>query len=118
MKNRAKCKLCDEIIESFHSTDIAICKCGEIEVSEGNSMKCGAKDWNNFIRVDDLGNEIIPKIIHKENTSVSNSKNDYIKMLEELIKSYENLPIDAFNQPITNYDLAAALMIILKIVKD
>lgn len=121
MKNRAKCKLCKSIIESFHDTDYVICKCGQITVSGGQKMECSAIDWINFLRVDDNGNEILVKI---KDSSVKPLYNeiptceDKIKMLEDLINSYENLPPKALEQPITGYDMLSALMLVSSIFKS
>lgn len=37
LRNRARCKLCDEIIESNYRHDFKSCKCGEISVDGGTS---------------------------------------------------------------------------------
>ena len=51
MRNRAKCKLCDDIIESVHHHDYITCKCGEISVDGGDHYcRCSARNWENFIR--------------------------------------------------------------------
>lgn len=70
MRNRAKCKICEEILESFHRHDYVTCKCGEISIDGGQDYwRCSAKDWSNFLRVDDNGNEFSPEIIEKEKNS-------------------------------------------------
>ena len=38
MRNRAKCKLCSSVIESYHRYDEVSCKCGEINISGGNDV--------------------------------------------------------------------------------
>ena len=47
--NRAKCKLCGDIIQSTHRNDFKSCKCGEISVDGGSwyTRRC-AKDLNNI----------------------------------------------------------------------
>ncbi len=134
MRNRAKCKLCGDIIESAHRHDYQICSCEEIGVDGGNDYhKCSAKDWANFIRIDDDGNEIIPKIIDKTDTSSLHVESDEValeynptqeekheklcSMLKGVIDSYDNLPQHAKLAPITHYDLQAALLIIYEIVR-
>ena len=123
MKNVAKCKLCQSTIESFHDLDYVSCKCGHISVSGGSKMECSSIDWNNFLRVDDLGNEIVVKII-EENSDVKPlykeklSREDQLKMLDEMIKSYEDLPLHAINSPVTNYDLLSSLLLISSILKS
>src|SRR5271166_4679007 len=57
IKNRAKCKLCKDILESFHQHDYVTCTCGEISIDGGTSYwRCAAKNWENFLRLDDNGN--------------------------------------------------------------
>ena len=123
MKNRAKCKLCQSTIESFHDGDYVTCNCGHISVSAGLSMECSAIDWGNFLRVDDLGNEIVPKVIDKNDDvkplyNENPTREDKIKMLEEMIKSYENLPDHVLEAPISGYDLVSALLVISSILKS
>lgn len=114
MINRAKCKLCESVIESFCDGDYIECKCGEIAVDGGDKLRCSAKNFSNFIRVDDEGNEIVVKIFDPTKPQ----KADLIKMLEEMIKNIENLPIHAMVTSINHYDLASALLLILNIFKS
>lgn len=136
MRNRARCKLCESIIESYHRHDYVTCKCGEIAVDGGNDYwRVMAKDWSNFIRIDDAGNEIVPKVIDKEaeeekqeslqssakqvkpqETPSKPSRKELIDMLDEMVKSYESLPQAALTMPITNYDLASALLLLSTIL--
>lgn len=122
MRNRAKCRLCNDIIESYHATDYVVCKCDEIAVSDGQGMKCAAKDFKNFIRVDDEGNEIITRVIG--DTSLDKqpgeppNRNELLEMLEGLIKGYDNLPQHALLKPVNHADMQSALMIIYAILRD
>lgn len=130
MKNRAKCKLCNDIIESCHPQDLQICKCGQICVEGGDSMRCSSVDWGNFIRVDDEGNEIIPKIVNKNdpqankdqigdvNDMIHPSKKDLLKMLTEMIVNIEKLPQNAMTAPITHYDYASLLILLEAIFRS
>ena len=125
MRNRAKCKLCNSIIESFHSTDLVLCKCGEIEVDGGDALRCRAKDWNNFLRVDDQGNEIRVTLsngasVEKElstylNESSKPHKADLLDALKELIKTYQSLPQHAKNSFVTNQEIESLLVLFLAI---
>lgn len=121
MKNRAKCKLCQSVIESYHSTDLVLCKCGEIEVDGGDAMRCRAQNWDNFLRVDDEGNEIVPKIIGEGIKPLYNdegpTKEDLLSMLEEMIKRIERMPQEALWSTVTHYDHWALLTIFLKILR-
>ncbi len=142
MKNRAKCKLCSSIIESFHTTDYVSCKCDEISVSGGDKMECSAKNWDNFMRVDDLGNEIIVKVKKDLNEIIQNptnktskqdnessgddtdnpkhlyTKQELLNMLSEMIKNIENLPQHAMISPINHYDFSSLLILLLALFKE
>jgi hypothetical protein len=130
MKNRAKCKLCQSVLESFHRHDYVTCKCGEISITGGAYIyECSAQNWKNFLRIDDLGNEIIPKIIENGvDTSVSEetlskntsplSKEEKIKELERMILSIEALPSQAMSSPISHYDLLSLLILLSSILRD
>ena len=64
MRNRAKCKLCGDIIESFHEFDHVICKCDQIAISGGQvKYECAARSFDNFLRIDDEGNQIVPSVV-------------------------------------------------------
>ena len=129
MKNRAKCNLCKEVIESFHLYDFVTCKCGEISIDGGQaSFKCGAKDWSNFIRIDDQGKEI-PVTIEDKNSPITENKDDQklvykptktelINMLEEMIKNIDGLPQHAMTSPINHYDFSSLLILLLALFKD
>jgi len=114
MRNIAKCKLCESIIESFHENDYVECKCGEISVSKGPSLICSAKDWNNFKRVDDQGNEIVVSVKEKEKPK----KKELLDMLQAMIDNIEKLPSNAMHTPVNHYDLLSALLLILTIFRS
>jgi hypothetical protein len=130
MKNRAKCKLCGDIIESFHPLDYVSCGCGEISVDGGAAYKCSAKDWNNFLRIDDEGNEIIP-IIKDESKPIDKwpeehipgivyekvTKQEALKMLDDFRENIEKLPSIAMSQPITHYDFVSLLLLISSVLR-
>jgi hypothetical protein len=123
MKNRAKCNLCCDIIESFHSDDYVTCKCGEIYVDAGSKMICGAKNWNNFLRIDDEGNEIIVTVKDHNVKPLdipynTPSKKELLDMLQEMITNIERLPSHALYSPITNADHCASLMLLLSILRS
>ena len=54
--NKAKCRLCGDIIESKHRHDYVECKCGEISVDGGKDyLRRGFKDYyNNFIDLSEV----------------------------------------------------------------
>jgi hypothetical protein len=125
MKNRAKCKLCEEVIESFHLSDHVECKCGEISIGGGlDKYLCSANDFNNFLRVDDNDNIIIPKIVSKEsaqeNTQTEQQESPkeplsnklIIEMLDNMIKSIEDLPPVAMTTAVNQYDYLSLLLLL------
>lgn len=120
MRNIAKCKLCSSIIESFHSLDFVTCKCGEISVDAGESLKCFANNWENFLRIDDRGNEIVVGVEKKEssdNTKKPNKK-DLLDMLDHMIKAIEILPENAMTLPINHYDHYSLLLLLSSILRS
>lgn len=126
MRNRAKCKLCNEVIESFHMHDYVTCKCGEISVDGGqNFFKCSANNWTNFLRVDDEDNEIIPIIqdlddqekTTKEPEPRQLSRKELIDMLQETLKGIERLPDHAMSLPINHYDFYSFGVLVLSILR-
>lgn len=121
MINRAKCKLCNSIIESYHATDLVLCKCGEISVDGGNALRCSANNWDNFIRVDDQGNEIEVKVKYlndvEDKPTTSPNKKELLKMLEDMIENIERLPPQAMLTAITHYDFCSALLLLSSILR-
>lgn len=50
--NKAKCKVCDDVIESKHRHDFVRCSCGEISVDGGKDyLKRSAKNFDNLIEM-------------------------------------------------------------------
>jgi hypothetical protein len=124
MRNRAKCKKCGDIIESFHSTHLVYCSCGEIGVDGGDALRCMAKDWAFFVRIDDKDKEVPIKVLAKENPPepiIEHAKPEFIdlmSMLDEMVKTYENLPQNAMTSPITHYDLLSVLLLLSAILRS
>lgn len=133
MRNRAKCKLCLDVIESKHQHDYVTCDCGEIAVDGGQAyFKCLARDWKNFIRLDDDDNEITPKIVDKEdsaevastdacetlNTTSAPSKDDLLDQMRGVIEAFESLPTHAKSSFVTNYDLESCMLLCFSLFKE
>lgn len=58
MRNRAKCRSCDTIIESRHRHDYVTCKCGAISVDGGTDYFRWVYDLpENFIIIEDDDSE-------------------------------------------------------------
>lgn len=124
MKNRAKCKLCGDILESFHRYDYVACKCGEISIDGGlDYLHCSAKNWQNFLRIDDEGNEIIIKVTDNEPQEQQReepeklTRSQQINMLETMVKNIENLPKHVMDLPINHYDFYSYILLITSILK-
>lgn len=122
MRNRAKCKLCNSIVESFHATDNVECKCGEIAVYAGQALKCAARDFNNFIRIDDDDEEIMVQYLKQqaeivEETAKEPTKEELLEIFGNYIKSIENLPPQAMQSYVSHYDLWTALAMVYSILK-
>ncbi len=113
MRNRAKCKKCEAIVESLSHKDICECKCGQISVSGGELLGCAAIDWSNFLRVDDENNVIKPTI--KETPKVT--RNDLLEALDEMIKRIEAMPPNAMVVSINHYDFCSLLVLLSSIFK-
>ncbi len=125
MRNRAKCKLCRDVIESFHSTDHVQCSCGEIDVFGGEAMRCAAAHWENFIRLDDKGNEFIPKVQNSPDDPVSAmiypeeplSKAALLSEFDQIVKSYDSLPRHVLDSPVSHADLLSVLLVLQAILR-
>jgi hypothetical protein len=147
MRNRAKCKLCGSIIESYHLHDYVTCGCGEISITGGLvELDCAARSWDNFLRVDDNDNVVVPRVVNlrlddRDNikvTSIVNkddnqneqensnlepksnrmSKSELMDTLDEMIKCIEELPQEAKLTAITHYDFSSLLMLLRSILRS
>lgn len=130
MRNRAKCMVCQDIIESVHVHDYVMCKCGQIAVDGGNNgtWRAAAYEWSNFIRIDDEGNEVTPKIVEKkdmeENPKTMDvihpkdpvTKEDRLQILNDMILRCENLPEAAMGSPLNQYDYLSLLYMMRSIL--
>lgn len=129
MRNRAKCKLCGDLLESFHRHDYVQCKYKAIAIDGGTDYcRCFAVDWNNFIRIDDEDKEIIPEIIEKDaeekkkEEGISEmeapplTREDHIKSIQSIIDRCESLPDHALSMPINHYDYLSLLYLLKAIL--
>jgi len=92
-------------------------------VSGGAALQCAAKDWNNFRRVDDMGNELAVKVTETSDVKpldiqTKPNRKELLEMLDEMIKSYDRLPEHAMHAPITHYDFVSALLLVSSIFKS
>lgn len=119
MKNRAKCRLCNEILESFHKFDYVSCQCGEIAISGGaDAFETSAKNYSNFLRIDDDGNELPVKLVTEgEAEAITSDKAmGRLERIDHVISQLETLPEGAMEQPLTHYDLVNLLRLIRDLI--
>lgn len=102
-----------------------MCSCGEISVYEGEALKCAAKDYSNFVRVDENGNEIIVKVIDGNSQTNTDTiaeapkptRTDMLDMLDEMIRNIEKMPSHAMQQPINHYDYLSLMLLLSSILR-
>ncbi len=114
MRNRAKCKLCTEVIESKTINDYVSCSCGEISIDGGlEKYSASARNFDNFFRIDDEDNEISVIVKDKENdiVPIKLTKRDLLETLDEMIKRIEDLPPIAMSTYINHYDYCSLLIL-------
>jgi hypothetical protein len=121
MKNKAKCKLCSSIIESFFKDDYVQCKCGEIAIAGGDyEFWSRANDYANFLRVDDKGNEILVKTADQKDKpaeQIARPSSAYEELCN-MIEADEGLPEKALYQPVNYFDLLRYAMVIKESFKE
>lgn len=109
--------------------DYVTCDCGEIAVNHGEALFCEARDWANFLRLTDEGNAI--NVIYKQkegekekDSEVDNkeythkpSREEVLQALDDMIKSYEQLPQQAMLAPVTHADQLSLLLLVSSLFK-
>lgn len=132
-RNRAKCKKCDDIIESFFVYDTVSCSCGEIAVSTGEGegdakYLSSANDFANFIRVDDMDKEV--PVDYRENKEKDNKEaepaednkdmaiDSLLDVLKNKIEIVSNLPTHIQQSFVTQMDLADALSVVYALFRQ
>lgn len=141
MRNRAKCKLCNDIIESKQVGDFVTCKCGQISIDGGPSehRRCLAHDWANFVYLDDDDNERPIKVSKalsgleqepkdniaeekaeesKQEASIPGKRAELMEVLKETLKNSENLPPHVKSSFVTYSDLDGLVSLIYAILRE
>jgi hypothetical protein len=130
MRNRAKCKLCLDIIESKDVHEYVSCSCKQISIDGGDEyLRCSARDWNNFIRITDDGSEIPVKFEDSNNQKDSKqtkenvenqrmSRSELMNHLADHIRHSESLPPHVRQSFCTYMDLEAITSILYAILKE
>ena len=116
MRNRAKCKLCNSIIESFHEFDRITCQCDEISITGGQvRYECSSKNWNNFVRIADDDSEINVTVQDQpkpEIMEIAKDKDYYLSLVSEMIAAIDHLPEQAKYSACTQMDYQSLLYLI------
>jgi len=127
MRNRAKCKLCSDIIESKYAGHVDTCKCGSISVFNGAGMDMVPFASPHFLRVDDVGNEVVVSYKEKRaegegyeeanNPNEPRSRTDLIKDFENAIEYIDKAPNHEQLSFVTNAALCHYLKALVNILK-
>ena len=113
MRNRAKCKVCNEIIESTETDKTVWCKCKQIGINGGKEkFWCHAVNFENFLRIDDEDNEIPVHFVDMTNQINKAKLKQVLESIDEMVKSYEGLPATAMLTEVTHYDLMSVLYLL------
>jgi hypothetical protein len=127
-KNMAKCALCGDTIESLTQFDVVECSCGEISIWGGEyELRCHAKNFKNFLRIDADGSERQVKYIDVTKTDESNesdkpipeslTREELIDELDTLIKYIGNYPPHKLYSPCSYADLRDFCSLISSVLK-
>lgn len=77
MRNRAKCKKCSSIMESFHEFDYVECKCGAVGITGGNVVfRVLAYDFADVMRLDDNDREVKIRVEEKDEDNRTDRPNN------------------------------------------
>lgn len=119
MRNKAKCKLCECVIESLSTHDYISCKCGHISVQGGKRI---AGEWINFISIHDDDSEHPIEVREKEPIieipKHKPTREELLAMLQAMYDSIEKLPPHAMTQPISHYDFASLILLLSSILRE
>lgn len=132
MRNRAKCKSCNSVLESFHRHDFVTCKCGAIAIDGGQEsgyMRAVFDNIENFVRLDEQDNEIPIKFVEKETEatiekrevktiSKSEQRQLALQELKHLRDMIEGMNEQAKQLPINHYDWGSLLILLSILFED
>lgn len=121
MRNRAKCRLCKDILESFKENDMVECSCKEIAIDGGpDKYLAYAKDFKNFLRIDENDKEIevtVKEVIQDSHPVHEITQKERMALLDERIRDYENLSDAFMSAPVSHYDLYSVLLLVRELLK-
>lgn len=131
MRNRAKCKNCDSILESFTLYDYVECSCGGIAIDGGSyRLNAYARNWENFLRIDDDGKITPISFVEKPSEYQKEAEHQQAKEepkqlakegimyeIDSTIQRLENLQILHQSQPLTQNDLKLVFEYLKRLVQ-
>lgn len=123
MRNRAKCRLCGDILESFHEHDLVQCRCKEIAITGGNYKPHRmTRHAENFILINDDGKEeaFTPyeeKSLEQIQEQKVMTKEEAIQELENMVKFMENMREQALYSHVTQCDLYRFMALLVFVLK-
>ena len=89
-------------------------------------MRALAGSWDNFLRIDDDGNEILVKVLNPDNPpqqpvkdvqSPRPNREELLQMLDGMRENIERLPPHALAGPINHYDFSSLLLLLSALFK-
>ena len=116
MRNRAKCLKCQEIIEIIDNQGYVECKCKEIGV--GPDLYCAARNWENFMRVQENDEEIKVKYDDKNHKNNENdpepfTREEIVDMLKKKAEYFAKVPPQI---PVTHYDISELMLLLASVL--
>ncbi len=132
---KAKCKLCNNIIEIKNRTDMFSCPCGEITIDYiTTQLHASIKtDKTNLLFVDDDNNEILNKTLETEDAAWidgksiedptseeinTHSRRELLSMVDALILNIDRMPQEAKYAPVTHSDFSELLTLIASLFRS
>lgn len=125
MENKAKCRLCGSIIQSYTLSDVVSCDCGEITIWGGQyEFNVAYKNKNNLLRIDDKGNEVIVRCVDTTQDEIADpepsneaaSRKERLATLDSWISYGSNLPRHVLDAPPSLADLYHGLLLVSSVL--
>ena len=129
---RAKCKLCNNIVEIKNRIDMFSCPCGEITIDYITAhMHASLKtDKSNLLFVDEDDNEIVPASWTTEQIIIDRkveemgedvnlgSRRELLSMIDALIHNIDSMPNQGRFAPVTHSDFAELLSLVAALFRS
>lgn len=119
MRNKAKCKICQCIIQTISEEEWVACECGNLAMIGGEKgPRMRFNELSEIVMIDDSDNEVIPKM--KKDTEEARpkpTKKELLKILDEMNQRIEEMPPQAAVMAITHYDFSSLLILLASIFR-